>query len=181
MALLILCLLDGRVAEAQPAPYQMPATLPYQSGHTIPDGYHVEERPRRGLLIAGASVFGGFYLAALVSALSFGGRDHAFYWLDVPFVGPVVTIATFERCDSGDWLCMDSALIATLVFLYAGQFIGALLFASGLEAPPKSILVRDSPPSAARDGIDWAIVPRVFGADGLGLALVAGAGAAGSE
>ncbi|MGZ3424699.1 MAG: hypothetical protein ACXVEE_42975, partial [Polyangiales bacterium] len=84
--------IEARFAKAQIAPYEgaaqsvrfmllpapplpppivaasAPATLPYDEARAVPSGYHVEERKRTGLLVAGAIGFGAGALLLVVVA-----------------------------------------------------------------------------------------------------------------
>lgn len=164
---LLVSVLGNAPAEAQLAPYRMPETLPYQPGHAPPPGYHVEQRPQRDLVATGGAVFGGFYLPAVALAAMFVEREPAFGWLAVPFLGPLVAISTFERCEQRASLCVDDGLPVVAALLGMGELFGAFLFCVGLSDPPEPVLVRDA---------GWAVVPRRFGAHGVGLAVVVPSG-----
>jgi hypothetical protein len=144
---LLAVLSTGSPAFAQ-EPYEMPKVLPYEPGHEVPAGYHREERPRRGLLIAGTAIFGGFYAVSALSALA--AKDAAFSWLAVPWVGPIAAMATYERCGSSDIFCADGPVDLLLVFLELGQVFGTFMFVEGLDAGTETFLVRDPPEAAAR-------------------------------
>jgi len=61
--------------------------LPYDATGVPPPGYHLEENPRKGLIVAGALTFGVPYLISL----TIGGarRSEADRWLLLPVMGPV--------------------------------------------------------------------------------------------
>ncbi|HEY5377835.1 MAG TPA: hypothetical protein VIK01_29340, partial [Polyangiaceae bacterium] len=56
---------------AYPQPLRMPDSVPYAGG-PVPAGYHIEERPRRGLVIAGTIVLAVPYGLGLAVA---GGQN----------------------------------------------------------------------------------------------------------
>src|SRR5207248_3193025 len=78
---------------------RVPDSVPYEGG-PIPAGYHVESRPRRGLLIGGAVILGVPYVLGLsiASGEDFPNRTG---WLVVPGVGPWITLATRHRAGCG--------------------------------------------------------------------------------
>src|SRR6267378_1563498 len=59
---------------------------PYREGWPLPPGYHVEERPHKGLVWTGVGIFSGFYGTTL---LGLGGKDSARSYLLIPIAGPL--------------------------------------------------------------------------------------------
>jgi hypothetical protein len=83
-------------------PPEQPRTLPYDGGPVRP-GYHVEERARRGLLIAGPIVLGVPYVMGLTIASEYDFKNQS-GWLLLPVIGPFLTAATRTREEN----CYDS-------------------------------------------------------------------------
>lgn len=71
-----------------PAP---PPRSPWRVGDPIPAGYHVEEKPRAGLVTAGFLVAGIPYGISAITAWAAYGKNES-GWLLVPFAGPWVTL-----------------------------------------------------------------------------------------
>src|SRR5262249_22310473 len=109
-----------------------PATMPYEEGEPIPQGYSVKSRANRSLVIAGAITFGAPYIvsalvaATVISADSSSGSDLA--PLLIPCVGPFVTIATARAEGAGTfWLVLDGV----------AQTGGVVMFIAGMVAQEK--------------------------------------------
>ncbi|MEJ7729317.1 MAG: hypothetical protein WKG00_08880 [Polyangiaceae bacterium] len=119
----------------QPVP--PPRTLPYDEGQAIPPGYHVEERARRGLVIAGTVTFGSAYLISILGASSAVASDDSssddFAPLFIPVAGPFITLGTADGADG-----------AAPIFILDGiaQVGGLALLIAGLAAQ-ESLLVRN--------------------------------------
>jgi hypothetical protein len=119
----------------QPVP--PPRTLPYDEGQAVPPGYHVEERARRGLVIAGTVTFGSAYLISILGASSAVASDDNssddFAPLFIPVAGPFITLGTAEDADG----------VAPIFILDGIAQVGGLaLLIAGLAAQ-ESILVRN--------------------------------------
>jgi len=110
--------------------------------------YHTEERPRWGLVVAGAVLFGSVYVPTAVFGGSYGD-----YGYIIPIVGPF-----FELTSSTD--PADRAANAFLVLNALAQATGVALFIAGFAAK-KKVLVTDQ----------LAIVPAALPGGG-GLAAV---------
>ena len=141
----------------------MPDTIAYNGG-PIPQGYHLEERPRRGLVIAGAVVLGVPYAIGLAGAGG-GNFPNSSGWLIVPVLGPWLTLASrhSSRCSlSSSDVCINSGEDdVTRTFLILDgmmQLGGALMLTIGLASPSK-VVARDfvgslhfAPSTIGRDG-----------------------------
>ena len=140
-----------------------PPAYPYREGMLVPQGYryHVEMRPRKGLVWGGVGVFSAFYGFTTLGA---AGKDPAAPYLLVPFAGPVIYSSRHE-CPAP---CDDMATGPVMFMFAAGQITGALLFSMGF-AMPKAWIVPD--PVAAETAPRVAVVPRVDRSN-QGLALV---------
>lgn len=130
---------------APPAPLpDQPKSLPYDGGE-VRQGYHVEERLRRGPLIAGPIVLGVPYVLGLTIASEYGFRNQS-GWLVVPVVGPFITAATrdkdcidtYESTDSPDGECQEEGGMRTVLIMDGlAQATGAILMLWGLTSPVK--------------------------------------------
>jgi hypothetical protein len=121
----------------------------------VPAGFHVEERPRKGLIIAGAVVLGVPWALGLTFT---AGASPSFQnqtgWLVVPALGPWITLATRTKSrncssySSGDSLCTsfndadDSAARTLLILDGLTQAAGTIMLIVGL-ASPKKVISRD--------------------------------------
>ncbi len=73
--------------------------MPYDPEKPIPPGYKVEERVRKGAVIAGAIVMGVPY-AIGVNVAAASGFENKSYWLLIPGIGPFLTLSTRDdACD----------------------------------------------------------------------------------
>ncbi len=133
---------------ARPAP--PPAEMPYDPNRPVPAGYHIDERVRRGPLIAGAIVIGVPYVIGLNTAAAAGFENHS-YWLAIPVAGPFLTLATRNKvCEKQNkttqenWDCLGDFFVGMLlVFDGIMQTTGGVLVGVGLGAT-KQVLVRDT-------------------------------------
>jgi hypothetical protein len=127
-----------------PALPDQPKSLPYDGGEVRP-GYHVEERVRRGPLIAGPIVFGVPYVLGLTIASEYDFRNQS-GWLVVPVVGPFITaatrkkdcVSTYESSDTPDGECQEEGGMRTVLIMDGlAQATGAILMLWGLTSPVK--------------------------------------------
>jgi hypothetical protein len=87
-----------RFVPGQPLPPGMmpPPEYRYTPGDMLPEGYHIEDRPRRGFVISGYLTLGipyGFGL--MVGAVK--RFENQLGWLAVPVAGPFLTFALRDR------------------------------------------------------------------------------------
>jgi hypothetical protein len=139
-------------AYAYPTAPRPPESVAYEGG-PVPAGYHVEERPRRGMLIAGPLILGIPYVLGLTVASS-ENFPNSTGWLAVPALGPWITLAARHRsgtCNSfnGTSACtdtLDSSLDSTtrtfLILDGLTQGAGTILLIVGLSST-KKVLARD--------------------------------------
>src|SRR5262245_18064154 len=76
-----------------------PEELPYEEVRPIPPGYHEETQIRKGLVIAGASVFGGIYILTAIFTsviISAEGEGEGYEALYAPLVGPWIAFGTIQ-------------------------------------------------------------------------------------
>ncbi len=139
--------------------------LPYEEGEPVPDGYRVESRSHRGLLIGGAATLGStWFLSVLIGAFidslnnGFGGNRESVAWpLYIPVFGPFIGIPVFDSSGSGTFfLLIDGFAQAAGV----GMIIGG-----ALTTQKRLIRVGETKPS-------WSIVPTRMGTNGMGIGLV---------
>lgn len=78
-------------AAPPPPPGAAPQRSPWLEGDPIPAGYHVEDKPRAGLVTAGFLVAGIPYGLSAITAWAADGKNES-GWLFVPFAGPWVTL-----------------------------------------------------------------------------------------
>lgn len=147
----------------------VPLEPPHASVHGIPKGYHFEEEPRRGLIIAGIILSGVPYtLGGLVAAGA--GFKNASGLLMVPYVGPWMTLGlrnyscndTSSDSDTDNsWGCLADAMVVMALtvdgLLQAGG--GAMILGGSLS--PTRKLVRNG-------AVSWSLGPRPIGT-GYGL------------
>ena len=148
-----------------------PDNVPYEGG-PVPAGFHVEQRPRRGLLIAGPLVLGIPWVLGLTIA-SDENFPNSTGWLVVPALGPWITLAarhhstncatstTYSNCiDEG----LDSVTRTFLVLDALAQTAGAVMLIYGI-ASPKKVMVRDFASSLQ-------LLPAPIGRTGAGGLLI---------
>ncbi len=126
---------------------------------------HVEERARRGPVIAGAVVFGVPYVLGLAVA-STENFPNSTGWLVVPALGPWITLAArhrsgFEGCTDAVFSSCNNDDSTTRTFLVLDgltQATGAILFIYGLSST-KKVMARNfvgslhlAPARIGRDG-----------------------------
>lgn len=149
---------------AQPFPMTGPRTLPYEEGGPVPQGYVLEERSRRGLVIAGSVILGALYLISLMTysvaqaVCDVGSCENDLWPLTIPVVGPFLAIATTDAdVESGASLLVLDGL---------GQGAGLAMLILGV-ASKKQVWVRAD--LAALQ--DLHLAPVAFARGGRGLAL----------
>jgi hypothetical protein len=118
-----------------------PKVMDYEEGQPVPDGYHLQTRARRGLIIGGAVTFGSVYLLSAVVGLSLEAGDRALggtgdsYWpLYVPLAGPFIAIGTTNAQGGG---------IFTLMIDGLAQVGGAAMLVGGIAAPATKLVRND--------------------------------------
>jgi hypothetical protein len=157
-----------------------PVEMRYVEGRPIPQGYHVETRARKGLVISGSIVFGVPYLLSMsVAASSHYQPDR---WLYAPVVGPFINLATrADDCNpngtsgtSSQFNCSDDSGVRFFLMMDGlMQVAGATMFVLGL-ALPTTLLVRDDAPYVGKKGNQLAVTvqPYATGRSGYGLGVV---------
>lgn len=142
-----------------------PKILPYREGSEPPAGYHLEERTRRGPIIAGSITLGTLYLLSTLVA-SAADYDNASGWLLVPALGPWLTLAQRDDCSPtiGAYQseCAGDRTAKTLLVIDGlGQSAGAALLVWGMSSK-KMVYVRDD--------VSVLLTPSAVGSNGYGLA-----------
>jgi hypothetical protein len=156
---------------AQPYP-RGPVRLRYEEGDPIPPGYHVVQRARQGLVIAGMITFFVSYGIALSVAMIDDFKDQT-NWLAVPVAGPWLMMSNRSRpsCNSqsSSDVCIEDGAETILRFYLAidgiAQAAGAGMLGFGFAG--RKILVRDDSYAYVR------LLPAPVGTSGYG-ALLAG-------
>jgi hypothetical protein len=165
----------------QPPQYVPPPSprIKYQPGMAPPQGYHIEETPRKGLVISGFVVLGTtYFLSATIGASSSNTDDR---WLLVPVFGPFIDIGNRNAhgCPTGtstsSLSCdvFDPIIRTYLAFDGVAQATGALLLTLGYVFPKKEF-VADSYYSGKLTGprmTSWTVVPQVTPGARYGLML----------
>ncbi|XXY13751.1 PEGA domain-containing protein [Sorangium sp. So ce216] len=131
-----------------------PVVLDYKKGTPIRPGYRLETNMRRGLITAGATIFGITYTPVSVSG-SVAGAE----LLVIPVAGPMIYAAQASGDGAEGVLVTDGLL----------QAAGLALLASGILFP-ETTLVRED---VARSGPRFlGALPSRLGRDGLGVQVV---------
>jgi len=127
-----------------PAPQlRQPESVPYNGG-PVPHGYHVEERPRRGLIIGGALTLGVPWALGIVVASGYDFSNQS-GWLVVPVLGPWITMASRKTdglCGYGNSCPDDNGVRTMLILDGLTQAAGALMLIYGLSST-KKVMARD--------------------------------------
>jgi len=153
--------------------YQLPAPAPrlrYEPGALPPPGYHFEENPRKGLLVAGVMTFAVPYMISATVAMV--SRNEADRWLLIPVLGPIGALAKgrgdCNRDDRGE--CAGDILATTgIAFDLAAQMAGVTLFAMGYVFPKKQWVSDYEVGRGTPRLFSWSIAPRIEGGRGVGL------------
>jgi hypothetical protein len=162
---------DGPVVRSQPlesdpdgiSETTAPRELPYYEGEPAPQGYRLVERPRKGLVIAGALSLGIPY-AISVSVAAGGQYNDTSGWLLIPVIGPWITAAKIrdDHCDDTTSSCGDAQGERGLAaFDGLAQAAGAAMLVVGL-AVPKRLWVRYA-------ATELSILPVRIGREGYGV------------
>jgi hypothetical protein len=149
-------------ASAQEAPVEAPSVYPpatedpvftygpvrekpsrrfeYHEGMDVPEGYHLEETPRWGLVAGGTSVLATFWAVSAISAVMLD-REAAdegdpnfddMYWpMFIPVAGPFVTIGTADSSGTGAAILALDGVV---------QAAGLGMFIAGFAAPKVEIV-----------------------------------------
>lgn len=153
--------------------YQQPSTpreLPYSEGQTVPPGYRVVEKSRRGLIIAGLVTTGVAWSFSVTAAVTADYEDNSGFLL-IPVLGPWLMLATGGADDppcvddgGGNEFCDSNAgLRGVLVLDGLVQTAGAVMFVLGVANPSKRLL---------RDDVSFRVAPMKIGKTGNGLGVV---------
>lgn len=136
----------------------------------VPDGYVLRQRPKRGMVITGGSLFGaGYGLGLLGYASSEGKMDVDGGRLLLPVFGPLLALATQHKTchldDPGTAACeKDGGTQFVLLSLFAMQAIGVTLFTMGL--------LRTEPRLELRQPGSFRLLPTQLGHSGCGIAAI---------
>jgi len=153
----------------------------YVEGRPIPQGYHLETRVKKGLVVAGSIVFGVPYLFSISVAAS--SKYEPDRWFYAPVIGPFANLAArSDECNpnsgtsgsSGTVVCAsDSGARFFIMLDGVMQTAGATMFILGL-ALQTQLLVRDDAPYTGKKGgnFAWTVSPYAVGRSGYGLGVV---------
>jgi len=159
-----------------PAPVAPGARLRYREGVPPPPGYHLEESPRKGLVISGAVVLGATWvLSAAIGSASTNAADR---WLFLPVIGPFADlVARGSRSCTGTSDTVDCSLDSVVRFYLAMdgiiQTAGGVLLVLGFAFPKKEY-VSDSYYGMNERGPriqSWTVTPQLGRGSRFGLAL----------
>jgi hypothetical protein len=161
-----------------PAQYPQPPgalppgwALPYTDGQAIPPGYHLVERNRRGLIIAGSIMTGVPWVFSVTAAVGADYENKSGFLL-IPVLGPWLMLATgggrdptcTDLAGGGVSACESNApLRAVLVLDGLVQTAGGVMFVLGFTNPSKWLV---------RDAVTMGMAPMTLGRDGHGLGVV---------
>ena len=146
---------------APPPPAAPPNLDDWPESAAPPPGYHWNQKPRLGPIIAGASLLGATWaLSALVGSMAYDlstPHDSNYEWLLVPVAGPFVELTHSKTAEGSVVLVIDGV----------AQFAGLALLVYGISSPVMH-LERNEPATSLR----VVPVPMVFGRDSGGLGVV---------
>jgi len=161
------------------APLPPSAEIPYDGSSPVPEGYRVEYRSRRGLVIAGSIVGGIAYGLSLGVAISDNFSDKTAL-LAIPVLGPWLNLAmskgqkncsalsnsTYSYSYSSEYdSCQSDNDALKIVWVTDGlmQLAGATMLTLGLALPTSKLVYR---------GVSMSVTPSRVGRDGYGLGAV---------
>ncbi len=114
--------------------------VPYRDGMPVPEGYHLEDSPRYGLVAGGVSVASTLWVVSMISAVALDKEDSVegdpnfddMYWpMFIPVVGPFATIGTADSSGTG---------AAILGLNGALQAAGVAMAIAGFAAPSVEVV-----------------------------------------
>ena len=147
LALVIASVASGAQAQVTytpappPLPVQPPAPAPavappppgtWHEGDPVPRGYHVEGKPRDGLVTAGWITTGIPYFFSVIAALSASEQNES-GWLFVPFAGPWMTMGrrAYSCTDAPNQSTSQSLGCVADVFVVMGLIADGVAQAAG--------------------------------------------------
>ena len=150
-----------------------PVKLAYHEGQAPPPGYHLEENPRKGLVIAGAVVLGVTY--GLSASIGLAAQNTDYRWLAIPVFGPFIALGARNECNSNNFGCegIDTVVRFYLVLDGIAQLGGAAMLISGVAFRKKE-LVSDTYYGRTEHGpriATWSLTPDVMPGSRYGLVL----------
>jgi hypothetical protein len=181
-AALLLSTSAARAQSTAPPPLVPPPPPPvivapqpsqWHPGDPAPPGYHVEELPRSGLVVAGAIVFAVPYFFSAVSALSANSQNES-GWLYVPVAGPWMTLGrrTYScNPDNNNQSTSQSLGCVADVFVVMGLIFDGIVQATGASLILAGELA--TKPGLVRNDEALRVVPMRLGS-GMGAGVVGG-------
>jgi hypothetical protein len=155
---------------AAPPPAAPPPEQTWQEGDPTPAGFHVEERPRKGLVTAGILVTAIPYGIGVMGAAAADFKNSSL-WLLAPWLGPWMTLGRRDYAcgDKSDDSARDGAKCLGEVFLVMG------LIADGVVQTAGGVLLLTgyltAKPTLVRDAATLRVAPMPVGT-GYGLGAV---------
>lgn len=134
----------------------------YHEGQAIPEGAHVENRPKLGLIISGAVVLGVWWIIEWTSTIEgcYGCNNAQVPVSFIPVAGPFVQLALLHYNNTGDRVLAPFVVIDGLL-----QGLGAGLLLGGALTSRK-VLVYDA------YGVQGTILPMGVPGGGAGLSAM---------
>jgi hypothetical protein len=108
-----------------------PRTMDYSEGDPVPQGYHLEKKARKGLIIGGSIMFGTVWLVSAIVAAFDRRKDVKLG--GVPLVGPWIAVGSGSLKDNEVGIWVGSGLL---------QLGGLAMLTMGIVMK-KQVLVRD--------------------------------------
>jgi hypothetical protein len=158
---------------APPPAVAAPSPSQWQPGDPVPRGYHVEDQPRSGLVVAGVITLGVPYFFSAVAALSANSQNES-GWLYAPVAGPWLTLgrrAYSCNADATNQTTSQSLGCVADVFVVMGLIFDGIVQATGATLLLVGVL--DTKPGLARDESAIRVVPMRLGS-GAGAGIVGG-------
>jgi hypothetical protein len=153
----------------QPKPPPPAPSKHWEEGDAVPEGYHVEERPRQGLVVGGFVLILVPYAISALTAVGAKG-DNETNWLFAPVAGPWFLMGRRHyACCSNSATSSDSGLGCVAdVFVVTGLIVDGILQATGATLLLLGYL--NTKPALVRDERALRIRPMRIG-NGYGAGL----------
>ncbi|EYF08572.1 hypothetical protein [Chondromyces apiculatus] len=141
-----------------------PKSIDYEEGMAIPEGYTLQTRMRRGLVIGGAVTFGTMYMiSALIASVGDSAGTDELLPLYAPLAGPFISLGMIHSSASrNDRL----GGVSFLMVMDGLAQIGGMAMLIGGIAAPKTVLMRNDVAT-----LDVNVTPMPMGLGGMGLGV----------
>jgi hypothetical protein len=119
----------------------LPDELPHRQGGMIEEGYHVEKKIRRGLVVGGVLIAAGPHqITSIITTIALDRNAHEDTAINyIPVAGPLVTVARWDYSLNDGWLQVAAFI---LVLDSLAQAAGLAMMSAAL-ANPKLVQVKD--------------------------------------